>query len=324
MSLSSHKLLYVAIGLIAVTAVILWARHSQLTPLATQTQRTRIAVLNQTHNLPLMIAQEEQLFEKQGITPEFVPFASSNQAIEAIVRGDIDIGMMSFIPFFTLEQKEPGKLKIFNATAMTNAAAFDRLIVKKDSPIAEVKQLAGKKIGVFPGTSATNLAKDYFKKQDIDIANIEFVQLAPATQLAALESGSIAALYAYEPGLTTALSQGARAISPSIFATLVDENPIGVGIISTKFIQQQPEVAKKTVGVIDEAIRYQTEQESKARAIAKKIFKFDQGVADTFSLTPIITSTQINKAKVKEFAEKLVAIGELQMLPKTDDIYYQP
>ncbi len=241
-----------------------------------------------------------------------------------MVRGDIDIGMISFIPFFTIEQKEPGKLKIYNTSAMTNEHPFDRIIVKNDSPITEVKQLIGKKIGVFPGTSATNLAKDYLKKQGIDITTVEFVQMPPQNQLPALESSAIDALFAYEPALTIALTNGARAISPDIFAALVDGNPVGAGIITTKFINEHPETAKKTTDVINEAIRYQTEQEPKTRAIAKKIFNFNQEVADKFSITPILETGKINKAKVTELAEKLVAIGELPTKPNTDTIYYQP
>ena len=325
MSSLSRKIAYLIVGVIAVVAVILFARHSLSKPTVTQTPKVRVAVLNLTSNLPHYIAQEEKLFEKHGLAPEFAPFASSNQAIEAMVRGDIDLGIgISFIPFITVEQKEPGKLKIHNTSRMTSEHPFDRFIVKQGSLITDIKQLAGKKVGTFPGTSATNLSKDYLKKHGIDISTIEFIQLPAQSQLPALESGAVDALFAYEPGLTLALTKGARAISPSVYAELVQENPIGVGVITTKFATEQPAAAKQAVAAVDEAIRYQDEQEPKARAIAKKVFNFEQAVADQFSLTPIFESTKMNKAKVKELAEKLVSIGELPSVPNTDNIYYQP
>ena len=325
MSSLSRKIAYLLVGVMAVIAIVLFARHSESKPTATQAPKVRVAVLNLTSNLPHYIAQEEKLFEKHGLAPDFVPFASSNQAVEAMVRGDIDLGIgISFIPFITVEQKEPGKLKIHNTSRMTSEHPFDRFIVKQDSPITDVKQLAGKKVGLFPGTSATNLSKDYLKKQGVDVNTIEFVQMPPQNHLPALESGAVDALFAYEPGLTLALTKGARAISPSVYAELVQENPIGVGVITSKFASEQPAAAKQAIAAVDEAIRFQDEQEAKARAIAKKVFTFEQPVADQFSLTPIFESTKINKAKVKELAEKLVTIGELQTIPNTDTIYYQP
>ncbi len=324
MSSLSRKLIYSLVGLIAIVAIIALARHSS-TPEVVEAPKVRIGVLNLTSNLPTMIAQEEQLFEKHGLKPEFVPFASSNQAIEALERGDIDMGIgISFIPLMIVEQKEPGKLKIFNASRMTSDHPFDRIIVKKDSPITNIQGLIGKKLGTFPGTSATNLSKDYLKKQGLDVAQIEFVALPAQNQLAALEAGSIDALYAYEPGLTTALTQGARPLTPSIYGELVNENPIGIGVMTTKFINEQPEAAKKAVASMDEAVRYQEEQEPKARAIAKKVFNFESAVADTFSLTPVSENAKLNKTKITELAQKLVVIGELPNMPNLENIYYQP
>ncbi len=320
----SRKVLYVIVGLLILGIIGAFVRRSE--PIASvPTQTVRVAVLPITGNLPHVIAQEKQLFEKQGLKAEFIPFASSNQVTEAMLRGDIDIAMISFIPFALVDQKEPGKLKIYNTSASTNEHPFDQLIVPKDSTITSIQELTGKKIGVFPGTSATNLAKQYLKKQNVDVVSIEFVQLPPQNQLAALASGSIDALYAYEPGLTTALvTQEARTISPSIFADLVDENPIGTGVITTKFITEHPELAKKTTAIIDEAIRFQTEHEFETRAIAQKAYQFDPAVAARFSLTPILENKKMNKAKVTELAEALVAIGDLPSMPNLEHAYYQP
>lgn len=315
-------------GLVIVLAVVIFGltrSHQPASDIVAPPPKVRIAVLNLVTNLPLMVAREKKLFEARGLQADYIPFQSSNQVIEAMERGDIDMGMgISLVPYFTVEQKDPGKLKVYSTSAMTTDHPFDELIVQSNSPITGIAQLANKKIGVFPGTTATNLAKDYLKKQGIDTNTLTFVAMPPQNQLPALETGAIDALYAYEPGLTIALSKGARIISPSIYATLVDQNPIGAGLITTSFINNQPNAAKKAVAIIDEAIQLQTTNQSQTREIAKQALGFDQTVADRFSLTPTLTNREINKTTVATLAQKLVDIGELPNRPDTTDIFYQP
>ena len=326
MSSSLRKLflggLVVIVILIAGIAI---QAHRSTTKVVTPAPKVRIAVLNLVTNLPLMVAREEKLLEAQGLQADYIPFQSSNQVIEAMERGDIDMGMgISLVPYFTVEQKDPGKLKIYSTSAMTTEHPFDELVVKGDSPITTISQLANKKIGVFPGTTATNLAKDYLKKQGVDVNTLTFVTMPPQNQLPALETGAIDALYAYEPGLTIALSKGARVISPSIYATLVDKNPIGAGLITSAFTTNQPDVAKKAVAAIDQAIRLQTSNQAQTREIARQVLGLDQAVANTFSLTPTLMNHELNKTTVSTLAQKLVDIGELPSKPNTHTIYYQP
>jgi len=71
----------------------------------------------------------------------------------------------------------------------------------------DLEDLEGKKIGVFPGSTATNLLKKFLSDNNIDISKIEFIQIVPPNQLPALYGGSIDVLHAYEPTTAIALQR---------------------------------------------------------------------------------------------------------------------
>ena len=67
--------------------------------------------------------------------------------------------------------------------------------------------MEGRKIGVFPGSTATNLLKKFLSDNNIDISKIEFIQIVPPNQLPTLYEGSIDVLHAYEPTTAIALQR---------------------------------------------------------------------------------------------------------------------
>ena len=76
-----------------------------------------------------------------------------------------------------LEAQYPGRVRVVLHSKMTDDQPFDGLLVKKDSPVQSLADLKGRKVGVFPGTTALNLMKAFLKKKGIEPEGVEFVQL---------------------------------------------------------------------------------------------------------------------------------------------------
>ena len=124
--------------------------------------------------------------------------------------------------------------------------------MKVDSPIKALSELAGKKVGVFPGSTSMTLLKKYLTDQGVDVSGITFVPVPAPNQLAALLEGSIAAVHAYEPTIAIGLSKGTvRKLHDSVYADMLDPNPQGVAIVSAKFIKEHPETAKKVIRALE-------------------------------------------------------------------------
>src|SRR6185295_15959993 len=86
-------------------------------------------------------------------------------------------------------------------------APFDSIIVPQNSSLQTLADIQGKKVGVFPGSTGTNVLKYTMRKKGLDPSQTTFLQLTGANQLSALESGSIDALFAYEPTFTIAMQK---------------------------------------------------------------------------------------------------------------------
>lgn len=310
---SSFRTLTGIVVVAAVIAVGWWAYHSRNSGTSSGSDAVvKVAYAPVVLNLPSYLAQDRGLFEKAGVKPEYVSFSSANDMINALVAGQVDVVTgVSLVPILNLEAQSPGKARVFLHSMMTAATPYDGLVVKKDSPIQGLPDLVGKKVGVFPGTTALNLLKATLKKHGIDDTKVQFVPLPPPSHLSALESGAVDALLAYEPTLSTALDQGARQVFGSIFADLLSPSPISSSVVSRKFAKEHPELLGRFVKVLDEAIGMIQANPAECRKALLTHTKITPQVVEKVNLVPDVISSQVKPESVQAFADLLFSIGEL-------------
>ena len=101
---------------------------------------------NITHTQALVMKNQGTLEEKWKDTCNvtWTSFNAGPAEIEAIFAGEIDLGYIGPVPAVNANVKSNGEVKIISNA--TNAGAV--LLVRKDSGIASVKDLAGKKVAV--------------------------------------------------------------------------------------------------------------------------------------------------------------------------------
>ncbi len=285
----------------------------------------RIGYLPILASLPLYVAQENQYFEAEGINVEVVQLQSSNQLVDALVRGDIDIVVeSSAVPVLIVETIDPNEIEIFSVSDITPQTPFDSIIVQEDSDLARLKDLEGKKIGVFPGSTATNLLKVYLEDNGVDTSKIEFVKIIPPNQLPALYEGSIDALHAYEPTSTIAIeSNNAKKLYGSVYAEQLNHNPQGVALVSSDFIKENPELAEKVINSFDKATDFMKTNDKETREIITKYVKVDEGVAENTVLLYMSRSDEVNKNALQDYADMLFKLGELETKVDVSDLIYQ-
>lgn len=312
----------IAIMVLILVGIALWWSNKTS---ETEGKIIRISYIPVSAYWPADVLKVEQLFEKEGIKVEYVNLQSANQVYEAVARGEVDIvPVISALNILVPELIAPGNIKVFSISDMTKENAFDSIIVGKDSKIGDIKDLKGKKIGLLPGTTAKTFVKTFLMANNVDISGVQFIELTPPNQLAALYGGSIDALYSYEPNTTIAVeTAGAKKIYGSVFATQFDHSPIITGVVSNKLVTEDPELAKKAVEIVEEAYGFLDSDEKETRDIVKAAFKLDQNVADKVILTPMGSSANLDKDRFARFADYLVSLGELKSKPDLSNIYYK-
>lgn len=272
--------------------------------------------------LPIWIIQQQDLFTKAGIQVELTPFQSSNQALEAVVRNDVDlVPGISSLPVYVAQLIDPKGVKGFS-TMYFSKDPGDAIIVKINSPIKTTKDLEGRKIAVFPGSTATNILKDSLKKQSVDVSKVEIVPLSPTNYLQALEVGSVDALYSYEPNTSLAVSSNmARKISGSLYTGNVSDTPYAIGIISDKFVAEHSSLANSVIKVFKQANDYALSNESNTRNLIAEKSKISIDAANLMNILPTKFGSDIDMQKNDEWLNWLVSIGELKSKPYLSNFF---
>ncbi len=264
-------------------------------------------------SLPVFVAQEQHLFEQDSLRLQTLSLSSSNDLVNALVAGQADVlPAVSLVPIVHLEIQHPGKVRVISHSRMNPNNALDKIIVKDNSSLRGLRDLRGKKVGLFPGTAPQKMLSTFLKKHGVDPDSISFVQLAPQAQLSSLESGVVDALFSYEPVTTTALVHGGyRALFGSVYADLLNPCPIGVSVISRDFERSQPQLAQRSVKVLQDGILFMAAHPADARALLPKFTKLPQEIAARVNVSDVTLQNQVDVANLQAFIDLLYASGEI-------------
>ncbi|MFB3916619.1 MAG: ABC transporter substrate-binding protein [Terriglobales bacterium] len=290
--------------IIGIVGLRVWSRR---------TDEVRLAYPPIMASLPVFVAEDQNLFSKAGIRAQAISFSSSNDMVNALIAGQVDLlPAVSLVPLIHLEIQHPGSVRIFSHSKMRPQNSTYRIVVKSNSPIVTLKDLQGKKLGVFPGTSATRMLSAFLQKNGVDPQQVVFVQLPPSAQVSSLESGAIDALFAYDPLTLTAPPGQYRALSNSVYAELIDPCPLGVSVVSRDFERRRPRAAAKAVGVVQLGIAYMAAHPDEVKALLPKFTKMAPEVAARVNVSDITLSNDIDVASLQRFIDLLYDIGEIR------------
>jgi ABC-type nitrate/sulfonate/bicarbonate transport system substrate-binding protein len=295
-----------AIAVVAVLVCLLVLRlHNRLSG------EVRLAYPPIMASLPVFVAENQHLFEKAGVRARNVSFSSSNDMVNALIAGQVDLlPAVSIVPLIHLEIQHPGKIRIFAHSKMRPENSTYRIVVKNDSPVKTLKDLEGKKLGVFPGTSATRMVSSFLSRNQVDPQRITFVPLPPSAQLASLESGAIDALFAYDP-LTLTMPERYRAISNSVYAELLDPCPLGVSVVAREFERRRPRTAIRAILAVQEGIAYTGAHPEEVKALLPVFTKMTPEVASRVNVRDVTLSNDIDLASLQAFVNLLYDTGEI-------------
>jgi NitT/TauT family transport system substrate-binding protein len=216
--------------------------------------------------LPIMqttayyVAVEEKLFEEACIEIDSNKMESPNQIIDALIAERADFGPPGAAAGIAMiaESKFPGKLKIFGLQGGGIAVnrINDGLIVKPDSSIKTFADLKGKTLGHVPGIQWRTISRYMVRAAGLDPEkDVKLVDLAVAMQVPAVVGGTVDATLSLEPVGSVAVASGKaiRAMTNPVAGVIADPFYSGASIMTTKFLKERPDVARRVVAVIDEA-----------------------------------------------------------------------
>src|ERR1700758_1549343 len=208
--------------------------------------------------LPIMqttayyVALEEGLFEKACIEVVSNKLEAPNQIIDALVGTRADFGPPGAAAGIAMlaESKFPGTFKVFGLQGggIKVNLINDGLIVKKDSTIKSFADLKGKTLGHVPGIQWRTISRYMVRSAGLDPdKDVKLIDLAVAMQVPAVVGGTADATLSLEPVGSIAVASGKaiRAMTNPAAQLIADPFYSGASIMTTKFLKERPEVARK-------------------------------------------------------------------------------
>ncbi|MBK9721985.1 MAG: ABC transporter substrate-binding protein [Saprospiraceae bacterium] len=289
---------------------------------ASKKNTIRVGFLPMVSSLTHFIANEQGFYSEEGLNVDANPIKTSNLIAQDLITGHIDVGIeLSLVPLLKQLENAPNSAKIFSISNITSDNGFDGILVKANSDFKQLSDLSGKKIGVFPGTTAKNSLADIFKSKYSELLLPIFIELDPPLHIQTLENGDVDALFTYEPTMTLGIvKSGFKKIVASVYAMQYTPNPIGVAAVNNKWLEENPETAKAFFRAIDKSVTFIINNPVVARQILAKATKLDTNVANLMNIMPLSLSNKIDIANLKAYLDILNKIGEIKSIPNPNEI----
>jgi ABC-type nitrate/sulfonate/bicarbonate transport system substrate-binding protein len=285
----------------------------------------KVGYLPMVSSLAHFVAKDQGYYEQEGIKIAGSQISTSDQIANDLVAGQInaaiELSLTSLLQSVEKNTSNTSIVKIYSMSNITEENGFDGIIVRKESPVLELKDLSGKKVGLFPGSTAKNFLTTVFEQHYPELPLPEMIPLKADLQIQQLESGHIDALFAYESNLTTGMVKHQfRKICPSIYAMHFSPSPIGVAAFNSSWEERNPGLAVAYLRAIDKAIVFIRENPIKAREILVKATGYDPEIASSMNIMPMSLSSEVNKPLLLEYFKSLKVMGEISVVPVIENI----
>jgi sulfonate transport system substrate-binding protein len=201
----------------------------------------------------------EEAFGAQGTSVKWVLSAGSNKAIEYLSGNAVDFGSTAGAAAL-LAKTNDVPIKVVYIYEQPEWAA---MVVGKDSPIADPRELKGKKVAATKGTDPYFFLLRTLNANGLSQADIEVVNLQHDQGRLALERGQVDAWAGLDPHMAASeLEAGSRLIYRN-----KDFNTYGFLNAREAFLDQYPEQTKKVIEVCERARAWAIENPEEAAKI---------------------------------------------------------
>jgi NitT/TauT family transport system substrate-binding protein len=231
----------------------------------------RIGVPTKTY-WPTIVCEtaiRQKLFEKEGINAELTIYRSGAEGFEAIAAGATDLILNSS------SSVAAGLRKGVNVRCVANGANGYYgwyLVVKTDSPVKQLSELAGKKVGITSAGSGSDIcARWTVADKKIDFTR---VPLGGGGLVPNLLTGNIEATVLYSP-LTYKVMDEKVARPILDYGTEIPAHSNASWIASDKLINERPDVLQKAVNAIYGGVAFLCADGNRAAAV-KLIAEIDE------------------------------------------------
>ncbi len=202
----------------------------------------RIGVLPILDALPMFVAEEQGMFDKEGVHVEFIAAASAAERDQLLQAGEVDVVITDLVALALYNREVVRVVAVRYAMTPTSNSAQFRVMAADQSGISEPEDLAGVPIGLSEGTVIEYVTDRMLAAEGLSPAEIETLAVPKIPErMALLRSGELDAATLPEPLASLVMQDGAVVVvddtqhphtSCSVYAfrkEVLDAHPEAVG-----------------------------------------------------------------------------------------------
>ena len=270
-----------------------------------------------TYNPVSMVLKEKQLLEKEfskdGISIVWVQTLGSNKALEFLNAGSIDLGSTAGAAALV------GKI---NGNPIKSIYVYSRpewtaLVTRKDTPIAKIADLKGKRVAVTRGTDPHIFLVRALQSVGLTEKDIAPVLLQHPDGKTALIRGDVDAWAGLDPMMAQAeVEDGAR-----LFYRNKDANTWGILNASEQFLKDHPDIVRRVLAVYEEARKYSLANYNEEKRVFIAATKLPEAVVDKqLRERTELTHNKVGPAQRGSILEAGLALQKAGVIPASVDV----
>lgn len=291
--------------------------------------KIRLGYMPIAEETPKFVASERGIFKKHGLDVEMVRFESGPDMGTALLGGSIQVGMIGTPGLINAAVAgRPLVAIVDNGSNKMGPSGFEYytgLVVLENSPVRNIGDLKGKKIGVnvLKANSETQTVMQVrrWNRENPSLAidlnkDVQMIIIPFGSMPAALERGIVDAASMIEPFMTQlTMSRKVRVIAPVEYA--LPNWPVSFGIVRRDFGEKNADVLKKYQAAWNESVRWIRGNPDAAKGIMQKFVGVTPEVARRIILPDWSEDISTTRKSTEEVMQAMVAAG---MIPKEVDL----
>jgi sulfonate transport system substrate-binding protein len=270
-----------------------------------------------TYNPVSMVLKDRQLLEKEfakdGISIVWVQTLGSNKALEFLNAGSIDFGSTAGAAALV------GKI---NGNPIKSVYVYSRpewtaLVTRKDTPIAKIADLKGKRVAVTRGTDPHIFLVRALQSVGLTERDITPVLLQHPDGKTALIRGDVDAWAGLDPMMAQAeVEDGAK-----LFYRNKDANTWGILNAREEFLKDHPDIVRRVLGVYEDARKFSLANYAEEKKVFIAVTKLPEPVVDKqLKERTEITFNKIGAPQRDSILQAGLALQQAGVVPASVDV----
>jgi sulfonate transport system substrate-binding protein len=269
-----------------------------------------------TYNPVSLVLKERGILERalaqDGISVRWVQSLGSNKALEFLNAGSLDFGSTAGAAAL-IGRVNGNPIK---AVYVYSRPEWTALVARKDSPVASVADLKGKRIAVTRGTDPHIFLVRALRGAGLTERDVRLVLLQHPDGRTALERGDVDAWAGLDPLMAAAeIEGGAR-----LFHRNAEANSWGILNVREAFAREHPALVRRVIEAYEEARAWALANPAELKQLLVGFTKLPEPVVARQLERTELTHSTIGPAQIETILQAGLALQEAGVIPAGTDV----